>query len=224
MVQSNAPLCHSVVPRHSQDPRDLSACDATAASFGPKHEPRHPSSWKKSVMYHKTRKAREKGKKTYQLTIHCLSILISKTPPLWPLRTDLTSPLTALSESSTTFPRIVRSSSTLAPSSCSKMGPSCRSHTHTVVSLLPLTMNPDRARAGADLTTPFDESSASVSPSGNGPSLHSRSQSFSNFRQRTLPLCRPANDPSCFPVRKLQTLMVRSRDPVMIRLESNSRQ
>ena len=49
------------------------------------------------------------------------------------------------------------------------------------------------------------------------------SQSLSNFKQRTLPVWR-LKEASSFPVSNDQTLIVLSREPVIIRLESNSRQ
>ena len=59
-----------------------------------------------------------------------------------------------------------------------------------------------------------------MKPGANGSSI---SQSLSNFRQRTLPAWR-LNEANCFPVFNDQTLIVLSREPVIMRLESNSRQ
>ena len=66
-------------------------------------------------------------------------------------------------------------------------------------------------------------SSLSLSRSSSS-SSHPRSQSPSNFRHKTLPLCTPQNVPSSRPVFRLHTLIVRSREPVIILVESNSRQ
>lgn len=71
-----------------------------------------------------------------------------------------------------------------------------RSHTRTEQSLLPLTMKPG---------------------------VVSSSELASNFKQSTLPWC-PLNVPSSLPVLRDHTLMLRSRDPVMIREASNSKQ
>jgi hypothetical protein len=59
-----------------------------------------------------------------------------------------------------------------------------------------------------------------MKPGANGSSI---SQSLSNFKQRTLPVWR-LKEANSFPVSNDQTLMVLSREPVIMRLESNSRQ
>ena len=59
-----------------------------------------------------------------------------------------------------------------------------------------------------------------IKPGADGSSI---SQSLSNFKQRTLPVWR-LKEANSFPVSNDQTLIVLSREPVTIRLESNSRQ
>ena len=138
--------------------------------------------------------------RTHQLTIHCLSIRRSSTPPEWPFSTARTSARTVPSASSP--------SPSPAPPPEAEGGTAHKSHTHTEQSLEPLTMNPLLAfpSSGAD-----------------SPDAPPTSQSLSNFKHSTLPAC-PANVATHRPLRTLHTLIERSREPVMIRLLSNSRQ
>lgn len=134
----------------------------------------------------------DKSTTAYQLTIHLGLISMSNTPPPWPLRTPRNSAVTAVSmrPGSSSFEQVYMS------------------HTQTVWSLDPLTMNPLRQ---------------SDRPSSASAFLGSRSQSFSNFRQSTLPRC-PLIVARHRPVFKLQTLIDRSLEPVITRAESNSAQ
>lgn len=124
---------------------------------------------------------------TYQLTIQRESIRRSNTPPEWPRSTAAISAATSLS----TLP-------SPAP------GRAYSAQTQIEQSLDPLTMKP-RLQIRCASSSHHELSSPS-----------SRSQSLSNLRHSTLPRC-PENVARQRPVFRLHTLIVRSREPVMIR-------
>ena len=142
---------------------------------------------------------------TYHETIHFSSILRSNTPPECPRRTLRISadiflgpklPAVAVAWESLDFPDLLPPAVGMLLLST---GVETRSQTHTVQSLLPLTMKPRQT-----------------------PSLP-RSQSRSNLRHNTLPVW-PSKEATHLPVLMHQTLIDRSREPEMIRDESKSRQ
>ena len=142
-------------------------------------------------------RSRQRGE-THQVTIQRSSIFRSSTPAECPRNTWRTSADTRLGGPK--VPEIIAECPFFDLSvSPRETGVEIKSQTQTVQSLLPLTMNPRTV-----------------------PSL-STSQSRSNLRHRTLPVC-PSNVAIQVPVLMHQTLMVLSREPVMMREESKSRQ
>ena len=122
---------------------------------------------------------------------------------------QLTIHLESILRSSTPPPCAKSTFLTSAVTRGSSPGTGCayRSHTTTVQSLEPLTIKPLR---GARESTPSTSSSR-------------MSQSRSNLRHKTEPRW-PAKVARHLPVFRLHTLIVRSREPVTMRDESNSKQ
>src|SRR5882762_569117 len=94
------------------------------------------------------------------------------------------------------------------PASTPPFLPTLKSQTQIEQSLLPLTIKPGFA---------------SFTPSSSSQPTLLTSQSLSNFRQSTLPAS-PLNVASNFPVNSDHTLIDLSLEPVIILVESNSRQ